>query len=115
MKEAFCRPSRKRAPDALVGKTPSSSVNRSSIAFAVTKVLLFSLQPNLSKSFFNRPDQETAPEEKQSLRRKKKKRQPIYNMFARVRETKKEHKRNRKRMRKFPAQKRIFSPKKAAD
>ncbi|PDP74232.1 hypothetical protein CLI79_10660, partial [Porphyromonas gingivalis] len=32
----------------------NSSPNRAGIAFAVTKVRLFSLQTNLSKSFFNR-------------------------------------------------------------
>ena len=49
----------------------NSSPNRAGIAFAVTKVRLFSLQTNLSKSFFNRFDKKTAPEEKDSLPRKK--------------------------------------------
>ncbi|AKV63957.1 hypothetical protein PGA7_00007260 [Porphyromonas gingivalis] len=49
----------------------NSSINRAAIAFAVTKVRLFSLQTNLSKSFFNRFDKKTAPEEKDSLPRKK--------------------------------------------
>ncbi|PDP47645.1 hypothetical protein CLI77_10345, partial [Porphyromonas gingivalis] len=49
----------------------NSSINRAGIAFAVTKVRLFSLQTNLSKSFFNRFDKKTAPEEKDSLPRKK--------------------------------------------
>ena len=49
----------------------NSSINRAEIAFAVTKVRLFSLQTNLSNSFFNRFDKKTAPEEKDSLPRKK--------------------------------------------
>ncbi|BAG32956.1 conserved hypothetical protein [Porphyromonas gingivalis ATCC 33277] len=49
----------------------NSSINRAGIAFAVTKVRLFSLQTNLSNSFFNRFDKKTAPEEKDSLPRKK--------------------------------------------
>ena len=62
----------------------NSSINRAGIAFAVTKVRLFSLQTNLSKSFFNRFDKKTAPEEK-APPKKEDKRERIYNMFARVR------------------------------
>ena len=75
----------------------NSSINRAGIAFAVTKVRLFSLQTNLSKSFFNRFDKKTAPEEKDSLPRKKTKGSVYIIWFARVRETQKERKRNRMR------------------
>ena len=75
----------------------NSSINRAGIAFAVTKVRLFSLQTNLSNSFFNRFDKKTAPEEKDSLPRKKTKGSIYIIWFARVRETQKERKRNRMR------------------
>ena len=85
----------------------NSSPNRAGIAFAVTKVRLFSLQTNLSKSFFNRFDKKTAPEEKAPPRKKTK--GSIYIIwFARVRETQKERKRNRMRRCFFLAQKSFF-------
>lgn len=62
----------------------NSSPNRAGIAFAVTKVRLFSLQTNLSKSFFNRFDKKTAPEEKDSLPRKKTK-GSVYIVIVRAR------------------------------
>ena len=76
----------------------NSSINRAGIAFAVTKVRLFSLQTNLSKSFFNRFDKKQPPK-KRTPPKKEDKRERIYkyNMFARVRETQKERKRNRMR------------------
>ncbi|WP_257120136.1 hypothetical protein, partial [Porphyromonas gingivalis] len=49
----------------------NSSPNRAGIAFAVTKVRLFSLQTNLSKLLPHEFKLETAPEEKDSLPRKK--------------------------------------------
>ncbi|WP_257120697.1 hypothetical protein [Porphyromonas gingivalis] len=55
----------------------NSSINRAGIAFAVTKVRLFSLQTNLSKSFLNRFDKKTAPEEKDPPK-KEDKRERIY-------------------------------------
>ncbi|EOA10380.1 hypothetical protein A343_0362 [Porphyromonas gingivalis JCVI SC001] len=42
----------------------NSSPNRAGIAFAVTKVRLFSLQTNLSKSFFNRFDKKQPPKKR---------------------------------------------------
>ena len=42
----------------------NSSINRAGIAFAVTKVRLFSLQTNLSKSFFNRFDKKQPPKKR---------------------------------------------------
>ena len=42
----------------------NSSPNRAAIAFAVTKVRLFSLQTNLSKSFFNRFDKKQPPKKR---------------------------------------------------
>ncbi|ALJ24694.1 hypothetical protein PGF_00002100 [Porphyromonas gingivalis 381] len=42
----------------------NSSINRAGIAFAVTKVRLFSLQTNLSNSFSTGSTKKTAPEEK---------------------------------------------------
>lgn len=41
----------KKSSDALAGKSLSPSINRSWIAFAVTKVLLFSLHPNPKTGF----------------------------------------------------------------
>ncbi|EIW91234.1 hypothetical protein HMPREF1322_1879 [Porphyromonas gingivalis W50] len=63
----------------------NSSINRAAIAFAVTKVRLFSLQTNLSKSFFNRFDKKNSPRRKGLPPKKEDKRERIYNMFARVR------------------------------
>ena len=51
----------------------NSSINRAGIAFAVTKVRLFSLQTNLSKLLPHEFKLETGPEEKDSLPRKTKK------------------------------------------
>ncbi|ATR95265.1 hypothetical protein CS546_09705 [Porphyromonas gingivalis] len=42
----------------------NSSPNRAGIAFAVTKVRLFSLQTNLSKSFLNRFDKKQPPKKR---------------------------------------------------
>ncbi|AKV63343.1 hypothetical protein PGA7_00000950 [Porphyromonas gingivalis] len=67
----------------------NSSINRAAIAFAVTKVRLFSLQTNLSKSFFNRFDKKNSPRRKGLPPKKEDKRERIYNMFARVRTIKK--------------------------
>ncbi|ATR95833.1 hypothetical protein CS548_05175 [Porphyromonas gingivalis] len=44
----------------------NSSPNRAAIAFAVTKVRLFSLQTNLSKSFLNRFDKKKQPPKKRT-------------------------------------------------
>ena len=91
----------------------NSSINRAGIAFAVTKVRLFSLQTNLSKSFLNRFDKKNSPRRKGPPPKKEDKRERIYNMFARVRETQKERKRNRMRRCFFPREKRFFDRKTA--
>ncbi|ATS02442.1 hypothetical protein CS059_05175 [Porphyromonas gingivalis] len=57
----------------------NSSPNRAGIAFAVTKVRLFSLQTNLSKLLPHEFKLETGPEEKDSLFRKTRKKERIYN------------------------------------
>ncbi|WP_249158389.1 hypothetical protein [Porphyromonas gingivalis] len=66
----------------------NSSINRAAIAFAVTKVRLFSLQTNLSKSF-STGSTKNSPRRKGPPPKKEDKRERIYNMFARVRTIKK--------------------------
>ena len=85
----------------------NSSSNRAAIAFAVTKVRLFSLQTNLSKSFFNRFDKKTAPEEKDSLPRKKTKGSVYIIVRARKRDPKGAQKKQNEKMF-FPREKRFF-------
>ena len=58
----------------------NSSINRAGIAFAVTKVRLFSLQTNLSKLLPHEFKLETGRKEKTSLFRKTKKKKRIYNI-----------------------------------
>lgn len=58
----------------------NSSINRAGIAFAVTKIRLFSLQTNLSKSFFNRFDKKNSPRRKGLPPKKEDKRERIYNL-----------------------------------
>ena len=87
----------------------NSSPNRAGIAFAVTKVRLFSLQTNL----FSTSSTKNSPRRKGPPPKKEDKRERIYNMFARVRETQKERKRNRMRRCFFPREKRFFDRKTA--
>ncbi|WP_235188710.1 hypothetical protein [Porphyromonas gingivalis] len=86
----------------------NSSINRAGIAFAVTKVRLFSLQTNLSNSFFNRFDKKNSPRRKGPLPRKKTKGSGYIIMVrARKRDPKGAQKKQNEKMF-FPSRKKIF-------
>ncbi|WP_232518138.1 hypothetical protein [Porphyromonas gingivalis] len=85
----------------------NSSINRAGIAFAVTKVRLFSLQTNLSKSF-STGSTKNSPRRKGPPPKKEDKREHIYNMVrARKRDPKGAQKKQNEKMF-FPSRKKIF-------
>ncbi|AKV65121.1 hypothetical protein PGA7_00019420 [Porphyromonas gingivalis] len=90
----------------------NSSINRAAIAFAVTKVRLFSLQTNLSKSFLNRFDKKKQPPKKRTPSQERQKKKHIYNIVrARKRDPKGAQKKQNEKRKKILRKKTFQSQK----